>query len=105
MVFYTAFNIISVISQRQLTYPCIFWDSPDLGWGSKVSSQRILQMINPEGPVWPEPSPSQLQVKHFTKPHTKPTYSGTLEKTREPHAGMPVSALVCRNLIFCITCK
>ena len=66
MVFYTAFNSISVISRRQLTLFMSSWVSPVLGWGSEVSCPRTLPRKNPEDPVQLEPRTPGLQVKHFT---------------------------------------
>ena len=63
MVFYAAFNNISVISQRQLTLFMFSWVS---GWGSAVSCPRTLPRKNPEDPVRLEPRTPGLRVKHFT---------------------------------------
>ena len=46
MVFYAAFNSISVISRRQLTLFMSSWVSPVLGWGSEVSCPRTLPRKN-----------------------------------------------------------
>ena len=48
MVFYVAFNSISVISRLL----CLFWILTVLGWGSEVSCSRTLPQENPEDPVW-----------------------------------------------------
>ena len=66
MVFYAAFNSISVISQRQLTLFMSSWISPVLGWGSEASCPRTLQRKNPEDPELLEPRTPGLRVKHFT---------------------------------------
>ena len=66
MMFYSAFNSISVISPRQLTLFMLSWVSPVLGWGSEVSCPRTLPRKNPEDPVRLEPRTPGLQVKHFT---------------------------------------
>ena len=42
MVFYAAFNSISVISQWQLHYSCLSWVSPVLGWGSELSCPKTI---------------------------------------------------------------
>ena len=39
MVFYAAFNSISVISWQQLTLFMLSWDSPVLGWALKCLAQ------------------------------------------------------------------
>ena len=65
MVFYAAFNSISVISRRQLTLFMISWVSPVLGWALK-SLPRTLPRKNPEDPVRLEPRTPGLQVKHLT---------------------------------------
>ena len=66
MVFYAAFNSISVISRRQLTLFMPFWVSPVLGWGSEVSCPRTLQRKNPEDLVRLEPRTPEIRVIHFT---------------------------------------
>ena len=61
MLFYAAFNSISVISRRQLTLFMLSWVSPILGRGSEVScprtlpwkTQRIQCGLNP-GPLYYE---------------------------------------------------
>ena len=78
MVFYTAFNSISVISRRQLTLFMLSWVSPVLGWALKCLAQRHSHEKNPEDPVRLEPRTSRLRVKHFTtEPH------GTLEQRQD----------------------
>ena len=66
MVFYAAFNSISVISRRQLTLFMISWVSPVLGWALKCLAQGHSQEKNPEDPVRLEPRTPGLQVKHLT---------------------------------------
>ena len=66
MVFYAAFNSISVISQRQLTLFMLSWVSPVLGWALKCLAQGHFPRKNPEDPVRLEPRTPGLQVKHFT---------------------------------------
>ena len=66
MVFYAAFNSISVISRRQLTLFMSSWVSSVIGWGYEVSCPRILPRKNPEDPVRLEPRIPGLRVKHFT---------------------------------------
>ena len=63
MVFYAAFNSISVISRRQLTLFMSSWVSPVLGWGSEVSWPRTLPRKNPADPVRLEPRTPGLRVK------------------------------------------
>ena len=56
MVFYAAFNSITVISRRQLTLFMLSWDSPVLGWALKClvqghsheRTQKIQCGSNPE---------------------------------------------------------
>ena len=73
MVFYAAFNSISVISQQQLTLFMSSWVSPVLGWGSEVSCPRTLPRKNQEDPMWLEPRTPRLRVKHFTtEPRSTP---------------------------------
>ena len=50
MVFYAAFNSISVISRQQITLFMSSWVSPVLSWGSAVSCPRTLPRKNPEDP-------------------------------------------------------
>ena len=70
MVLYAALNIISVISQQQLTYSCTSWVLPVLDYGSGVSRPRTLWRKNPEDPVLLEPRTSRLCITHFTtEPH------------------------------------
>ena len=66
MVFYAAFNNISVISRRQLTLFMPSWVSSVLGWGSEVSCPRTLPRKNTEDPVRLEPRTPASRVKHFT---------------------------------------
>ena len=65
MVFYAAFNSISVISRRQLTLFMLSWVSPVLGWGYEVSCPRTLPRKNPEDPVRLESRTPGLRVKHI----------------------------------------
>ena len=60
MVFY-AFNIILVMSQHQLTNPCILLASPVLGWALKCLAQGLSHQKSTEDPVL-----LGLQVTHFT---------------------------------------
>ena len=66
MVFYAAFNSISVISRRLLTLfmPFLCFTSTTLG--SEVSCPRTLPRKNPEEPGRLEPRTPGLQVKYFT---------------------------------------
>ena len=66
MVFYAAFNSISVISRRQLTLFMSFLGFSSTRLGSEVSCPRTLPRKNPEDPVWLEPRTPGLRVKHFT---------------------------------------
>ena len=68
MVFYAAFNSISVISRRQLTLFMLSWVSPVLGWALK-SCARTPPRKNPEDPARLEPRTPGLRVKHFTTAH------------------------------------
>ena len=74
MVFYAAFNSISVISRRQLTLFMLSWVSPVLGWALKCLAQGHSHEKNSEDPVRLEPRTPGLRVKHFT---TEPR--GTLD--------------------------
>ena len=58
MVFYTAFNSISVISRRQLTLFMLSWVSPVLGWALKSLAQghsheitQVIQCGSNSGPL------------------------------------------------------
>ena len=66
MVFYAAFNSISVISRRQLTLFMLSWVSPVLGWALKCLAQGHSHEKNSEDPVRLEPRTPGLRVKHFT---------------------------------------
>ena len=66
MVFYAAFNNISVISWRQLTFFMSFLGFTSTRLGSEVSCPRTLPRKNPEDPVRLEPRNPGLRVKHFT---------------------------------------
>ena len=71
MVFYAAFNSISVISRGQLTLFMLSWVSPVLGWALKCHAQghsheKTLPRKNPEDQVRLEPRTPGLRVKHFT---------------------------------------
>ena len=69
MVFYAAFNSISVISRRQLTLFMLSWVSPVLGWALKClaqrhsheKTQRIQCGLNP-GPL--DYKSNTLQLSH-----------------------------------------
>ena len=69
MVFYAAFNSISVISRRQLTLFMLSWVSPVLGWALKClaqghsheKTQRIQCGSNP-GP--PDYESNTLPLSH-----------------------------------------
>ena len=80
MVFYAAFNSISVISRPQLTlfmsFPC--FTSTRLG--SEVSCPRTLPRKNPEHPVRLEPRTPSIRVKHFiTEPRGSLLYLEAFE--------------------------
>ena len=66
MVFYTAFNSISVISQGQLTLFMLSWVSLAIGWALTCLAQGQSQEENTEDPVWLKPRTPGLRVKHFT---------------------------------------
>ena len=66
MVFYAAFNSISVISQRQLTLFTSFLGFTSAWPGSEVSCPRTLPRKSPEDPVWLEPRTPGLRVNHHT---------------------------------------
>ena len=60
-------------------YSCLFWVSPVLGLGSKMSCPRTLPHKNPEDPVWLKPRTPGLWVKHFTtEPCRTPQYTWNL---------------------------
>ena len=65
MVFYSAFNSISVISRRQLTLLMFFLGFTSTRLGSEVSCPRTIPRKNPEDPVRLEPRTPGLGVKHF----------------------------------------
>ena len=98
MVFYAAFNSISVISRRQFTLFMLSWVFTSTRLGSEVSCPRTLPRKNPEDPVRLEPRTPGLRVKHFT---TEPC--GTLachEKTEIMFKPFPKQALVFMCLQF-----
>ena len=66
MVFYAAFNGISVISRRQLTLFTSFLGLNSTRLGSEVSCLRTLPQKNTEDPVRLEPRTPALRVKLFT---------------------------------------
>ena len=66
MVFYAAFNSISVISRRQLRLFMLSWVSPVLGWALKCLAQGHSHEKNPEDLVRLEPRTPGFRVKHFT---------------------------------------
>ena len=63
MVFYTAFNSISVISRQQLTLFMSFLGYTRTRLGLEVSCPRTLLRENPEDPVRLEPRTPVLRVK------------------------------------------
>ena len=66
MVFYAAFNSISVISRRQITLFMSFLGFTSTRLGFEVSCPRTLPRKNPEDPVRLEPRTPGLRVKYFT---------------------------------------
>ena len=78
MVFYAAFNSISVISRQQLTLFMLSCVSPVLGKALKCLAQRHSHEKNPEDLVRLEPRTPGLRIKHLTTeppfPH-KPWFS------------------------------
>ena len=75
MVFYAAFNSISVISRRQLTLFTSFLGFTSIKLGSEVSCPKTLPRKNPKDPVRLEPRIPGLRVKHFTnEPRTTPKH-------------------------------
>ena len=81
MVFYAAFNSISVISRRQLTLFMLSWVSPVLGWALKCLAQGHSHEQNPEDPVRLEPRTPGLRVKHFTTEPRRTLYILLKSKT------------------------
>ena len=81
MVFYAAFDSISVISRRQFTLFMSFLGFTSTRLGSEVSCPRTLRRKNPDDPVRLEPRTPGLRVKHFT---TEPrgTLSERLKKEK-----------------------
>ena len=70
MVFYAAFNNISVISQRQLTSFMSLLGFTSTRLGSEVSCPSTLPRKNSDHPVQLKPRTPGLRVKHFTtEPH------------------------------------
>ena len=66
MVFYAAFNNISVISRRQLTLFMLSLVSPVLGSALKCLAQGHSHEKNPENLVRLKPRTPGLRVKHLT---------------------------------------
>ena len=66
MVFYAAFNSISVISRWQLTLFMSYLGFTSTRPGSEVTCPGTLPRKNPEDLVRREPRTPGLQVKHFT---------------------------------------
>ena len=66
MVFYAAFNSISVISLRQLTLFLGFLGFTSTRLGSEMCCPRTLPRKNPENLVRLEPRSPRLRVKHLT---------------------------------------
>ena len=66
MVFYAAFNSISVISRQQLTLFMSFLGFTSTRLGSEAFCPRTLPRKNPEDPVGLQPRTTELRVKHFT---------------------------------------
>ena len=66
MMFYVAFNSVSVMSQQQLTLFMSFLSLTSTRLGLRVSCRRTLPRKNPEDPVRLEPETPGLRVKHFT---------------------------------------
>ena len=66
MVFYAAFNSISVISRRQITLFMFFPGFTSTRLGSEVSCPRTLPRKNQEDLVRLEPRTPGLRVKHLT---------------------------------------
>ena len=66
MVFYAAFNSISVISLRQLTLFMPSWVSPVRGWALKCLAQGHSHEKTQEDPVRLESRTPELRVKHST---------------------------------------
>ena len=85
MLFYAAFNSISVISQQQLTLFMLSWVSPVLGWALKCLAQGHSPRKNPEDPVQLEPRTPGLRVKHFTTEPHRTTGLRVKHFTNEPH--------------------
>ena len=89
MVFYAAFNSISVISQRQLTLFMSFL-------GSEVSCPRTLPRKNPEDQVRLEPRTPGLQVKHFT---TEPRRTCDFVKVKDEVSKTKIACRHCQTVL------
>ena len=72
MVFYSAFNSISVISQPQHTLFMSSWVSPVLGWGSEVSCPRTLPRKNQRIQCGSNPGHVDYQSNTLPMSHTGP---------------------------------
>ena len=82
MVFYAAFNSLSVISRRQLTLFMYFLGFTSTRLGSEVSCPWTLPRKYPEDQVRLEPRTSGLRVKHFT---TEPRGTPVMLENHETH--------------------
>ena len=89
MVFYAAFNSISVISRRQLTLFMSFL-------GSEVSCPRTLPRKNPEDQVRLEPRTPGLQVKHFT---TEPRRTRDFVKVKDEVSKTKIACRHCQIVL------
>ena len=89
MVFYAAFNSISVISRRQFTLFMSVLGFTSTRLGSEVSCPRTLPRKNPEDLVRLEPRTPGLRVKHLTTEQRgtlKKNWWKVLQKSRK-HCG------------------
>ena len=98
MVFYAAFNSISVISRQHLTLFMYFQGFTSTRLGSEVSCPRTLPRKNPEDPVQLEPRTPGLRVKHITTEPSGTSYRNQiLPRNSEEDHGRNISVKFHRN--------
>ena len=74
MVFYAAFNTISVISRRQLTLFMLSWVSPVLGWALKCLVQELSHEKTQRIQCSSNPGPLDYESNTLPLSHVGPTH-------------------------------
>ena len=92
MVFYAAFNSISVISRQQITLSMLSWVSPVLGWALKCLAQGHSREKTQRIQCGSNPGPLDYESNTLPLSHVGPR-----AELKEPKIGISGKGITCLN--------